>query len=283
MEGLRSFRDALLLSHDAGVIDDEDLLLLYDINKSKNDYAYWMYEKFDLESMNDAETWSEFHFLKGDIFPLRDALQINDFKTYNRLSVSGIEGLCILLKRLAYPCRYSDFIKRFGRLVPDYCVIFYAVLNDVYDRFKHLLSDFNLPFLTRQNLEIYSQAIYDKGAALRNCFGFIDGTVRPICRPKENQQVVYNGHKKVHSIKFQSVVLPNGLISNMFGPLEGKRHDCALLRESNLLPKLNQYAFNQRGDALCLYGDPAYPITNHLQAPFPTPLTPQEQLYNKSE
>ena len=53
--------------------------------------------------MNDAETWSEFRFLKNDLFRLKDALQIPDtIRTYNRLRVSGIEGLCILLKRLAY-------------------------------------------------------------------------------------------------------------------------------------------------------------------------------------
>ena len=34
----------------------------------------------------------------------------------------------------------------------------------------------------------------------------------------ENQRVVYNGHKRVHSLKFQSVVLPNGLIGNLAGP-----------------------------------------------------------------
>ena len=43
------------------------------------------------------------------------------------------------------------------------------------------------------------------------CFGFIDGTVRPISRPGQHQRIVYNGHKRVHSLKFQSVALPNGL------------------------------------------------------------------------
>ena len=29
----------------------------------------------------------------------------------------------------------------------------------------------------------YVDAVFAKGAALDNCFGFVDGTVRPICRP----------------------------------------------------------------------------------------------------
>ena len=56
-------------------------------------------------------------------------------------------------------------------------------------------------------------------AALDNCIGFIDGTVRPICLPGELQRIVYNGHKRVHALKFQSVTLPNGMIANMYGPV----------------------------------------------------------------
>ena len=30
---------------------------------------------------------------------------------------------------------------------------------------------------------------------------------------------MYNGHKRVHALKFQSIALPNGLIANMYGPV----------------------------------------------------------------
>ena len=66
---------------------------------------------------------------------------------------------------------------------------------------------------------VYDNAVSAKGSPLDNCFGLIDSTVRPICRPRENQRVVYNGHKRVHVLKFQSVALPNGIIGNMYGPL----------------------------------------------------------------
>ena len=46
-----------------------------------------------------------------------------------------------------------------------------------------------------------------------------DGTVRPISKPGVNQRAVYNGHKRVHALKFQSLALPNGLIGNLFGPV----------------------------------------------------------------
>jgi len=42
---------------------------------------------------------------------------------------------------------------------------------------------------------MYADAIHAKGAALDNCWGFVDGTVRAICRPKVNQRVLYKDHK----------------------------------------------------------------------------------------
>ena len=37
----------------------------------------------------------------------------------------------------------------------------------------------------------------------------------------ENKE--YNGHKRVHALKFQAVALPNGLIGQLFGPV-GKNY-----------------------------------------------------------
>ena len=46
-------------------------------------------------------------------------------------------------------------------------------------------------------------AISERGAALDNCFGFIDGTVRSICKPATHQRVVYSGHKRIRALKFK--------------------------------------------------------------------------------
>lgn len=56
-----------------------------------------------------------------------------------------------------------------------------------------------------------------------------------------------------------------------------------MLAESGLLQQLNQFAFSSAGNPMCLYGDPAYPLRVHLQAPFKNAvLTPQMQDFNKS-
>lgn len=56
-----------------------------------------------------------------------------------------------------------------------------------------------------------------------------------------------------------------------------------MLGDSGLLQNLEQHAFSRNGQAMCLYGDPAYPLTLHLQNPFRYAiLTPEMQAYNKS-
>ena len=242
MPYLREVREALFLAHLNNIIDDEEFVCLYDLNRSKNlDYPYWNYERFSLDELTDDECWSEFRFNRRDIYKLKEVFNIpEEIVTYNRLSVDGIEALCIFLKRFAYPCRYSDMVQRFARPVPQYSIVSSLIMNRIYLNFRHLLESFNQPLLTPVCLERFCQAVHDKGAALENCWGFIDGTVRPICRPGQNQRVLYNGHKKVHALKFQSLVTPNGLIANLFGPIEGKRHDSGMLAESNLLQQLQQ-------------------------------------------
>ena len=130
-----------------------------------------------------------------------------------------------------------------------------------------MLSTLDQPWLSSYNLQLFADAVHRQGAPLANCWGFIDGTVRPVSRPGKNQRVLYNGHKRVHAVKFQSIAAPNGLIANLYLPVEGKRHDSAMLAMSGILNQMQQYSVNLEGEILCVDGDPAYPLRPHLQAP----------------
>jgi len=158
-------------------------------------------------------------------------------------------------------------VPHFGRNPTKLCLIFNRIVDFIYEHHHHRLQSWDQFFLQPDQLHKYAQGVHHQGAPLSNCFGFIDGTVRGIARPQENERVMYNGHKQLHSIKFQSVVIPNGLIANLHGPIEGKRHDSTMLQETGVLRDLRRIAFHN-GDPLCLYGDPAYPLGVHLQAPF---------------
>ena len=125
----------------------------------------------------------------------------------------------MILKRYSFPCRYLDMIPIFGRPAPELCMTRNTVTNWIYAHHGHRITQWNRTILNTLELEKYAEAVFNKGAPLRNCFGFVDGIVRPITRPRENQRLLYNGHKRVQGLKFQSVVLPNGLIAHLYGPV----------------------------------------------------------------
>ena len=153
-------------------------------------------------------------------------------KCPNGVLVDGTEALSVLLKRFAYPCGFANMIARFGRPVPQLCMITNRMMDYLFDEYSHLLADLNQPWLSRDGLRHFAAIIYDKGAPLENCWGqFKDETVRPVRKADENQRILYNRHKRVHGIKFQSVVAPNGLIASLFGPVEGRGVDSGLLKE----------------------------------------------------
>lgn len=210
-----------LMSHIQGLITDEELLLLLDLNTAKNpEFSYDIYDRFDLDEIDEAECKAEFRIEKRDIRLLADALGMPaTLRCPQRTVAGGIEGLCMLLKRTSFPCRYSDMIYRFGRPVPILSMVINQVVDYIYQAHAHRITQWNNQLLNPASLQLYADAIGRKGAALENCFGFVDGTVRPISRPKEHQSTVYNGHKRVHALKFQSVTIPNGLIANLYGPI----------------------------------------------------------------
>ena len=221
MTSLKDVRDQILISHSEGVLNDDELVLLYDLNRSYNlDLPYDSYADFNFDVLEDDECLAEFRFQKRDLPLLADVLEIPEtVECYQRSICSGLEALCILLKRHSYPCRYSDMVARFAKPVPVLCMINNYMIDFIYQSHSHRILEWNDSILDPYLLERYSRAIAAKGSPLDNCFGFIDGTVRPISKPGENQRIVYNGHKRVHGIKFQSVALPNGLIGNMYGPV----------------------------------------------------------------
>ena len=77
-----------------------------------------------------------------------------------------MEGLCILLRRLAYPCRYSDLVQRFDRTVPEISMTSNTVMDYIYDNHHQRLTDWNHTLLNPAKLEQYAQAISDRGDSL---------------------------------------------------------------------------------------------------------------------
>lgn len=94
MPSFRENRLILLETFSNYLINDDEFLLLYHLNKSNNlEIPYWNYE-FHLDSMEDDECLFEFRFLKNDIYVLFGALDIaEEIKCENGFKIDGIEGI----------------------------------------------------------------------------------------------------------------------------------------------------------------------------------------------
>ena len=118
------------------MIDDDEFLLLCDLNRSKNlDVPCHSYEKFDLASLSENESKSEFRFDKRDIYRLCDFFEISkEIRRYNGVVFDKEEAQCIFVKKFAYPCRYQDLMLRFGqKVVPQLSMISNQVQNIIYE------------------------------------------------------------------------------------------------------------------------------------------------------
>lgn len=131
----------------------------------------------------------------------------------------------------------------------------------------HLL-EFDWAMLDASFLEEVRTLNRAKGSLLDDCARFIDETIRSICRPSQNQKPFYNGHKRVHSFKFQSIVFPDGIVVFMDGPYSGNRHGAGSLHDSVLETILESNLRGADRRQLYIYGDPEYVDRSYLVCPF---------------
>jgi len=188
--------------------------------------------------------------------------------TQQRVSFTGEEALLVLLYRMAYPARWVTQATTMFKCQPGHlCDLFTLTLAHVDFYFAGPLQNV-FGKMPRSRLALYArqiQRLTRTGNA--SCIGFIDGTFRPHARPKEGQQLCYNGHYRGHGLKFLSVSCPDGLTPFYFGPVQGRRHDSFVLSLSDLENHLT--ALNNHHDAEWhIYGDSAFSLTRVIQTGF---------------
>ena len=100
-------------------VEDVKFSMLFERLTQKNaSFPYWSQDRFDLTRVTDEERKAEFRFGLAELPLSAKVLAIPDtFVCRNGTVATGMEGLCILLRRFAYPCRLSDLIPRIGRSV----------------------------------------------------------------------------------------------------------------------------------------------------------------------
>ena len=140
------------------VLDEE--FALCDINTTKNrNFEYSIYHYFNLHEISDGYYVAEFRLVTA--LQLPGEIQCGIYNS--NLRVSSVEALCVILKRLAFPCRYSDMMPRFARPVPQLSMICNETIHWLDSRSRVRLTDLNQHWLTPQNLYVFCKFNLSEG------------------------------------------------------------------------------------------------------------------------
>lgn len=199
-----------------------------------------------IRDYDDAQFRLIFRFHKEHAVALMHCLELpeHDIIVDNGSRFHPEEAFLILLHRMAVYNRLTDMEREFGIEYTQLNRIFNYFVEYIVGRHYHKLYDniaFFVPRFARYNAAIRDKILsthHELPAAAIDTALFIDGTSREICRPGHHQGRVYNGHHHVHSLQFQGVSAPDGMIVDLFGPLPGCRHDQVLNDRSMLNQRL---------------------------------------------
>lgn len=236
------------------------------------------------EQMSDQTCLQHFRVLKEHVVKLSNIVCATEeyVTSRNRYSTSCILTTCVILSRLATPYRWSDREVMFRKHAPQLSEIFWEGIDSFLDEHENLITGPLDSGYIHQHAANWALSVQQKTECLDNCIGFIDGTVWKIARPDDDhvENVVYNGHKRAHALKYQAVMTPDGIILHLYGPVEGRRHDWTLYTRSEMDGQLESTLFCD-GIQYCIYGDSGYNERAYLQVPFQgSNLNPDQSAFN---
>ena len=185
-EEFESLSSVLVIAHDEGDIDDQELLvLLLVLEKDKLQSSHVRPPRLCLRSLDNHTCKLRFRFSSAEIVELCHALRIPEKMVGpSRVSWAGLEGRLVVLRRISYPCRLRELSDECGRSLPDPSRIFNSTLMWIWRRLSGQVQYlFAKAQFTPARLRAYRAAIYRKSGVDLRVWGFIDGTVRPMCRP----------------------------------------------------------------------------------------------------
>lgn len=226
---------------------------------------------FNLNILSELECVSKFRFEKRDIGTVVDGINWYEGVTKrSRYRCDPVTATCVVLRKLAAPVRWFDVELEFGMRSSHLSEVFWEVVECFVSCRSHVL-DVRAAFM-RSRAELYAAAIEYMGAPLDRCVGFLDCTKIRMTRPggaNVNQRSCYSGHKRMHCLMYMTITTPDGLMFALHGPVEGRRHDLTLMRQSGWEEVLAD-VLDIEGVQYYVYADSAFTVRPYLQAPFGT-------------
>ena len=186
-------------------------------------------------------------------------------KARNGDKAPGIDVFCMMSMKFAFPTRLGQLIPFFGFSISKSCRLIAALRLFLFSEYAHKLSW--LPNISVSDIKRYCAGIESR-TNFPICFGFVDGTVRPVCKPGLLQGELYCGKDRVHSLKYQGFSTPDGILQQLCGPWPGRRHDQVMYSHSGLPEWLDSLPRHESGAMYCIYADQGYHRQPGLMVPF---------------
>ena len=156
---------------------------------------------FDLDSMDEKDCQFYFRFEKEEIHRVVAALGIPKYvTTTERDKCLGIDVFCMMCAKFAWPTRLGTLRVMFGSSLPRISRLVAALRSWLCNRFYAGMNDPKQ--LSDAKIAEFAAAV-ERVSGVPIVFSFLDGTVRPICKPDVLQHPMYNGKDRVHALKFQ--------------------------------------------------------------------------------
>ena len=222
---------------------------------------------FDLDKWQDKEALFWFRFTVAELYLIAEELQVPEFiVTKARDRALGIDVLAMLCMKFAWPRRLGEMLFLFGTCISRISRLIQKLRVYLYQTYSPRMR--NPRCVHPDDMEIFGAAI-EKKCGHKGIFSFIDGTVRPICKPELLQNILYSGKNRQHSLKYQIVCTPDGIMRHVSGPWPGSRHDQYCLSESNALDWVTGHGMSAEGHPWSTYADAGYSTLPGLIRPWP--------------
>jgi len=221
----------------------------------------------DLRSHFGVESQRVLRFSIEQLEEMIDVMKIPKEFVFCGHRSTGVEALAISLHRMSSHVRFVDLSYTYDLLPSFLSQIFAGFMYWVFSNFGDAVRSFEHPWTTERDwLELFAEKLGEKGCPLQDCFGFIDGTHIPVCRPVRDQRSWYCGHHHTHCFKCLVIQLPNGMLLS-FGPFNGSQHDSSQAEVVQIGQLLDTHcSFPDRN--FVLYADSGFAVGQNMITPF---------------
>lgn len=212
-----------------------------------------------------------FRFDRADIPRLRDALCLPAvIRTRDRKVFTSDQAITLLLLRF-HGYDLHELHRMTGVRPSGASALLSHVYDFVWDKWYVSLLASDLKRWAPEFPE-WSSAVFEKTErrGFDNTPVFVDGTLRGICRPAHSQDIWFNCHHWMHGVLWQALTAPNGLVIDLAGPMNGRRHDRHILKKSKLLSRFAaaNVSAGFAPNRYRIYADAGYWISLVLQAAY---------------